>query len=774
MSAGMATFFLLFILLSQVPYVSDPAAFMVKERVVTMGSGQTSTLSALSVSTAISHFLSITTPVVFSLLAYRTAHLWLRAQSSASADEEGVSRLPTPLHYGLLVRILNSSTILGLGSPAAYFIPRSGRNTIPTPRLLREAFGAAFIIYLLSHAVGLADIWLHAVSTVAIADAVQMADSLPDFSLAFNTSLCDPTTSLPCQSYSDHWGTQSIVRTGQLLGSNSTNPTNPKSVGVTTLVDANNTAILVPTDFVREWNFSATTYGARSQCYVISSYCAENSNECAANGATGPAVDAGMTLESLQIPKATTPSDPSSSKRGVPFHDYRDAARVMAYVGNVTVGSSTGLPSWVANTVPPNPGPVLIKLRWTDFEQPGQSNLRTGQASNPLIWVDIASGKADDEFQTRYISTLYAQCSLEFVKVRYGYNEMTKFVAYGFEEMSGTASLLAGVFWGPLIWQQITPQLVSNVRDSCVDEATEDGTMAVIEQELARLAITSVGGMLVRTANSVTDASVITQTLVGRYPRVPVFIFAGLLYAYAALAVVLFLSTAACTSDVVVLGAQDDPAKLEKIGASGSKPSRTYTELELAQRRLVNPLTLIAEQHVWAPHVVPSEASAMSARTGTAEMFGVGDGKERLMVGLGGPYADAGNGRFGVWRRPKRREAEVESAPSVGEMMEGTTMVGSGASQHSAEGMPPAYASLSRGASAYGRRGRHAPEGMRSVPEYGAPHGPGDVVRVDFGRPRTIPEKELSGLMGQRTSVSSEGSEASGSSGRTVRRSTGA
>lgn len=52
-SAGMATFFLLFILLSQVPYVSDPTAFMVKERVVTMGTGQTSTLSALSVSTAI-------------------------------------------------------------------------------------------------------------------------------------------------------------------------------------------------------------------------------------------------------------------------------------------------------------------------------------------------------------------------------------------------------------------------------------------------------------------------------------------------------------------------------------------------------------------------------------------------------------------------------------------------------------------------------------------------------------------------------------------------
>jgi len=683
---------------------------------------------------------------------------------------------PSACSYGLLVRILNSSTILGLGSPAAYFIPRPGRNAIPTPRLLREAFDAAFIIYLLSHCVGLADIWLHAVSTVAIADAVQTADSLPDFSLTFNTSLCDPTTGLPCQSYSDHWGTQDIVRTGQLLGSNSTNPTNPKSVGVTTLVDANNTAILIPTDFVREWNFSATTYGARSQCYVISTYCAENSNQCAENGATGPAVDAGMTLESLQIPKATTSpsSDPYSSKRGVPFHDFRDAARVMAYVGNTTVGSSTGLPLSVVDAIPPNPGPVLIKLRWTDFEQPGQPNLRSGQETNPLIWVETASGKADDEFQTRYISTMYAQCNLEFVHVRYGYNEETQFAAYEVGEMSGTASLLAGVFWGPVIWQQITPQLVSNVRDSCVNEATEEGTMAVVEQELSRLAIASVGGMLVRTTDSVTDASVITQTLVGRYPRAPVFVFAGLLYTYAALTVVLFLSTAACTSDVVTLGAQDDPAKLEKLGAAGLRSGRTFTELELAQRRLVDPLTLIAEQHVWAPHITPSEASAMSARTGAAEMFGAGDGKERLFVGLGGPYTDAGNGRFGIWRRPKRRVEEVESTTSVGEMMEGTTMVGSGASQHSVEGMPPAYASLSRGASAYGRRGRHAPDGSASIPEYALPHRSGDVVRVDFGRPRAMPEKELASLMGQRTSVSSVGSEASGSSSRTVRRSNGA
>ncbi|KAG9081603.1 hypothetical protein FRC07_014472, partial [Ceratobasidium sp. 392] len=292
MSAGMATFFLLFVILSQVESVRDKSAFILRERVQWDDDKvESSTLSALSISTAISHFLSITTPLVFSLLAYRTAHLWLRAQSSPSADEEGTSRLPTPLHYGLLVRILNSSTILGLGSPAAYFIPRRNRpsGTIPTPRLLREAFAAAFLVYLLSHAVGLADIWLHAVSTVTMADSIIDAGDLPDFAMAFNTSLCDPTTKLPCLTYPKYWGTQPVVRIGSLVAANSTNPMN---VGVTTLADANDTAILVPTDFVPEWNFTATTYGARATCEKFSKYC-----WAATCSYSGPAYEAKMNVD---------------------------------------------------------------------------------------------------------------------------------------------------------------------------------------------------------------------------------------------------------------------------------------------------------------------------------------------------------------------------------------------------------------------------------------------------------------------------------------------
>lgn len=93
-----------------------------------------------------------------------------------------------------------------------------------------------------------------------------------------------------------------------------------------------------------------------------------------------------------------------------------------------------------------------------------------------------------------------------------------------------------------------------------MNEASEEG-ITVIEQELARLAIASVGEMFVRLTKLVTDASILTQTLVGQYPCVPLFSF---LYGYAAFTVVLSLSTAACASDVIGVGAWADATGLEK------------------------------------------------------------------------------------------------------------------------------------------------------------------------------------------------------------------
>ncbi|KAF8709636.1 hypothetical protein RHS03_02576, partial [Rhizoctonia solani] len=790
MSAGLATLFLLLIILSQVSNVSDPAAFVVRERVFSSNDLESSSLSALAVSTAISHFLSITTPLVLSLLAYRTAYLWIQAQSSPAADEEGVaSRLPTPLHYGLLVRILNSSTILNLGPSAAYFLPRlrwrrssESTTTISPPRLLREAFATAFFVYVLSHTIGLADIWLHSVASVGIADMPTPSRELPRFSMVFNQSLCDPSTGLQCMHFSDHWGNSNVVRTGELVAANSTNFAN---MSVISLAEENYTAILTPSDFIREWNFSASTYGARAQCYPISNYCAETG--CDSPFVGGPAVDAGMSLATLSFPKTSS----KVASRGPGFGDYRDMPRVMAHVGNVTVGSPTGIPASVANAIPPNPGPVLIKLRWTDTLPPPYSFERS--LSQPLFEVDMLPSRAsDEEFQSRYVTILYAQCELEFVRVRYGYNQQHQFQAQHIQGLKDDASM-AAVLWSPLIWQQFTDQLINNIRQGCLTDYSLEGTMAILGQELSRLAVGASAGLFMRTNESVADASTITQVLVGRYPRTPVYVFAGLLYAYAVFAIVLFLSTAACTSDVITFRSDLDDLNKERVDGAGTKPPKAYTALELAQRRLVDPATLIAEQYVWAPHSSPSKASAMATQLRTADMFGVGEpsktssAPDRLFVGLGGPYADNGDPRFGVWRRPKRqidtesdRLTYVPGVPSsLGmtnpEMIEGTTLVGSTLLSEQ-NGMPPAYATLSRGT-------RSRSDGSEYVLEHAARHTQssglvdtrtrveGRHVDLNLGpERRPLPEKDWPALARVPSSASSQGSS---STIRTVRRSTG-
>jgi hypothetical protein len=51
-----------------------------------------------------------------------------------------------------------------------------------------------------------------------------------------------------------------------------------------------------------------------------------------------------------------------------------------------------------------------------------------------------------------------------------------------------------------LLTNQFGPQFIANGRDTCVSEATGDGAMSEIEQELARLVIANAVGTLMRTS----------------------------------------------------------------------------------------------------------------------------------------------------------------------------------------------------------------------------------------------------------------------------------
>ncbi|KAG9020904.1 hypothetical protein FS837_007766, partial [Tulasnella sp. UAMH 9824] len=134
---------------------------------------QSETLRILLFSALASHVVSVASTLLVSLLAYRAATQWLRA--SENPDDVNV----TPIHLR--------------------YISRSKRAK--APRFFKEALTSVTGIYLLTHVIGLVDLWLH-----SRARAVSVIRSIPfeaeaSYGITYNEDKCGPfnKTALPCQ-----------------------------------------------------------------------------------------------------------------------------------------------------------------------------------------------------------------------------------------------------------------------------------------------------------------------------------------------------------------------------------------------------------------------------------------------------------------------------------------------------------------------------------------------------------------------------------------------
>ncbi|KAG9046228.1 hypothetical protein FS837_004826 [Tulasnella sp. UAMH 9824] len=128
-------------------------------------SGQGQTLWILTFSALASHLVSLTSTILVSLLAYRSANQWLLA--SENPDDVNL----TPIQ----------------------------RAT--APRLFKEAFIGVTGIYILSHIVGAIDLWLHsrAHSMSVLRGVPSKSEAL--YGLAYNETTCGTLeiTGLPCK-----------------------------------------------------------------------------------------------------------------------------------------------------------------------------------------------------------------------------------------------------------------------------------------------------------------------------------------------------------------------------------------------------------------------------------------------------------------------------------------------------------------------------------------------------------------------------------------------
>jgi len=180
--------------------------------------------------------------------------------------------------------------------------------------------------------------------------------------------------------------------------------------------------------------------------------------------------------------------------------------------------------------------------------------------------------------------------------------------------------------------------------------ANIDDVMAAVNQEIARTTLASVGGLFM--LSPATNIQEIHSRLLGKYPLVPVFVFAGLLYSYAILALVIFVSSAMSISPTVIVAA----------GLTSSGTSKRKSAMQLAQVRLTDPLSLVAAiygdraQDLDQNAALSKSVAALSVKSHTSHMFAESladpgrDQVERLHIGLA-DVAGSERPEFGIWKR---------------------------------------------------------------------------------------------------------------------------
>ncbi|KAG8946169.1 hypothetical protein FRC04_012024 [Tulasnella sp. 424] len=553
------------------------------------GQKATVNLRVLTFSALVSHLISDTSSVLMTLVAYRAGSQWL--QNSRASDLMAILQNPTPLQYGLLVRLLGSSSIMAIYETGRYAVHSKKRSRLP--RLFKEAFALAIIIWVMSHAVGLADLYLHTTTRSILAD-IPVLDASPgsyQYAVAFNETLCTtwPSTENPCLSHYDGWALENpeVVEPGFLAMANRTE----SKFNVITLADADDAAIVVPGAGVdlSSTSFTAQTFSARAHCRSLNHNCERSSV-----GQTFNCTPAGYP----GLPYYTPLSVNTSSSPTVDNY-------IFGIVNGQQGGESFGMQDLEDHGRTPNPVTLGIQMRWNTHIDQTVQGFTVGNADSA---VDI--------IPPPYI-TLYAGCSVTFSNVTVRYLPSDNSWKIMLETQS--SDNFTTVMWAPTIWQLGTQQLASEMMTIAMTEAIPNVT-AALNQHLARIML----GVAIGTLQpaEATDVKETVPSLLGQYPVAPVMLLIALLLLYALLAIIVFTSSWLTKDETIIVSGQ------KKDGTAGEQ-----SVLNLTQRWLVDPLPLVAA-------AFPGEDGKDVQRTvadSATDMVYDGSGADaRLSIGLRG------------------------------------------------------------------------------------------------------------------------------------------
>ncbi|KIO24944.1 hypothetical protein M407DRAFT_25693, partial [Tulasnella calospora MUT 4182] len=508
------------------------------------------TLRILAFSAFASHLVSVASTILVTLLAYRAATQWLRA--SENPDDVNL----TPIQYGLLVRTLGSGSLMSIINSLRY--ARRSRRA-KAPQFFKEALAGVTVIYLLSHVVGLVDLWLH-----SSARSVSVVRSIPitmdaRYGITYNEARCGSfnKTELPCQKLLYSWqGSLLWAQNEQrmhLQAYDTIQGINP----YVRLEFVNSTAILVPGPVknFKSRGFTFHTYGLRAQCANLRDQC----QTLATPGAQ------------FVVPGGSPVTN--CAKAGYPRIPYYTSGHLEA-----SGFDTRNIKSFVLGIIGDDMGGMFN----------GTGDFSSGWTSNPastvvqLRWSNVTAHDATDTPGVGYLNALdlYAKCSLTFLDVTARYESIE--AKWSIVDTNLSSPELASVFWTPLLSriQAIPEQLLHTIRPYMTSRAAQ--AMQVLEMSLARINMGYVSSLITFIpADNITTTRLVT---LGLYPTAPILLLVGCLYIYSLAPLLIFVL--ACTSNHRIIFV---PRHLTRRGEKDEERSA----LAVAQAWLTDPLPLI-------------------------------------------------------------------------------------------------------------------------------------------------------------------------------------
>ncbi|KAK7689467.1 hypothetical protein QCA50_007259 [Cerrena zonata] len=605
--AGLGTLFLVWLFLNQIEghdVWKDKALFL-DEGTHLEGDTESARLLGLTISSGASKAVTFTTPFLVGLYSFYVARTWLRSISS------GKPNLPTPLQYGLVVNLLSDIGLGSLITTIRYLFRGPHRRAATTP-LLTHVFTMVLLIYILTNAIGIVDLWLHIVTTTVVQHTVTPIST--PFHYSIEQVLCPPYPDpwydavFPCLITPGGWGNGVASKApGMLARAN-----NSDSLQTITLADADDLAILVKPNVLQSLNFRATSFGARAECQSVNPLC-----------------DPQSMINCTGFPPTFPPYNGSDSVSASPLVREGDSG---LFIQSSNCGwnvseeacphiSSERITTDAINLNPLSP-PINAYNMWMQFVWEAEGDQGYG------VGAGETSGAVTSYLN---VATMLTNCTLRFYNVTIDHSNGSYSLH---NEVLSNVGLSDGLA-GPSRLGHFASYLVSNIEGRVFTDNSTEELMAFLQQDLARLALGS-AAVITNVTSDTLMQSISGSKIVGRYPLWPIFVFLVLVYLYTALALVLFfLTSLTMQTESLVLAQDTDVPGMH----DGKGQDRKVSLLELTQMRLRGPLPLVAS--LFPPHRPVVNREALSIETNVLDMFCEKANHEPVQVGLYSDNVDA-------------------------------------------------------------------------------------------------------------------------------------